>query len=613
MKTRLVGALLLTFGLNCACRDEPADRGAYFFVDHLDEAQASYDRQRFASVHKYPRFSDSVTLQEDTRRTLVPPLPSRFRFEVALRESPKLRFAVGAASLDRDTPLPFPVKFEIVLDRGEEEQVLYSHEVRRAGANEWRDEELDLSRWAGQRVGLTFVTEANARETIGVRPFWGHPALYQGRRSPAKPDLILISIDCLRSDHVGTYGYNRDTTPNIDRFAEDGVVYEQAASTSSWTLPSHMSMLTGLAPSLHGVVNRDQKLGKDTLYLPELLARGGYETRAVVTWWFVSRLFGFDRGFHAFRLRTQAPADKVVDDALSAIASARTQSQFLFLHFLEAHWPYIPPREFSERFGDRPRDITSVNDLVDEGLAPTEPKQVEELIQLYDGEIAYVDQELGRFFERLKSMGLYDSSLIVVTADHGEAFYEHGHWQHGDSLYEEVLRVPLIVKWPGSPVTGRVSTPVSSASLFRTFLDAAKLPVEAPGRVAGLAGYAGRKDLSVTAMPIASELSWAPLGRRGHWPPPGITMMRSFRSGNWKYIATLGDDGEILKQELYDLVTDPGERHDRSAELSAEISRFQQLLSAHDQLAESLAGADRGVEIDPATQKSLESLGYVSH
>jgi arylsulfatase A-like enzyme len=360
------------------------------------------------------------------------------------------------------------------------------------------------------------------------------------------------------------------------------------------------------------VVSRYQKLGKDTLYLPELLARAGYETRAVVTWWFVSRLFGFDRGFHAFRLRQQAPAEKVVDDALAAVASAEGQSQFVFLHFLEAHWPYVPHPELHGRFGDRPGDVSALNELVGEGLPPTEPKQVEELVRLYDGEIASVDRELGRFFAGLKSLGRYDSSLIVVTADHGEAFYEHGHWQHGDSLYEEVLRVPLIVKWPGSPVTGRVSTPVSSTSLFRTFLDAANLTIETPGRVAGLRHAAGSEG-SAPEMPIASELTWAPLGRRGIWPPPGITMLRSFRDGHWKYIATVGDDGELVSEELYDLASDPREERNESLNAPAQLARFHELLRAHVQMAKSLGGADEGVEIDPETQRLLEELGYLSH
>jgi arylsulfatase A-like enzyme len=603
---------LLAAGLTGACTAGPTETGAYFFVDHLDEAIASYSQNQPASAQKAQSFSESITLKEDTRLALVPPLDSRFRFDVELQDSPRLRFAVGASTLQNEPELPFPVTFEILLDGGQEEEVVYSHLVRRPRANQWRDEELDLTRWAGRRVGLSFVTRANGSDTSAVRPFWGHPALYNGRENPAKPNLILISIDSVRADHVGAYGYGRDTTPNVDRLARDGVVYEQAVSTSSWTLPSHMSMLTGLAPSVHGVVSRNHKLGTDTLYLPELLARAGYETRAVVTWWFVSRLFGFDRGFHTFRLREQAEAKEVVDLALAAIGSATSQSQFLFVHFLDAHWPYSPPPELRERFGERPGDISSLNDLVGAGHPPTGPEQIDELLQLYDGDIAYIDRELGRFFDGLKRLGLYDSSLIVVTSDHGEAFYEHGRWQHGDSLYEEVLRVPLIVKWPGAVVTGRVVTPVSSTSLFRTFLDAAGLSVEAPGTVPGLLEYVGANAAAKEA-PIASELSWAPLGRRGTWPPPGITMMRSFRTGNWKYIATLGDDGRLADEELYDLDADPGERRDHSAGAPTEIARFQELLRAHVQVAKSLVSAEEGVEIDPDTKRLLESLGYLSH
>ena len=326
---------------------------------------------------------------------------------------------------------------------------------------------------------------------------------------------------------MGAYGYQRDTTPNIDRFAEDGVVFETAAATSSWTLPTHMSMLTGLVPSFHRAT-KWEKLDTSVPYLPELLSASGYRTSGVASWVYVSQIYGFERGFHLYQVMENPLASDVVDAALTQLAKNRGQSHFLFMHLLDPHWPYLPPREFIERFGARPRDISDLQDLIAHSKPPPSDRETQEIIQLYDGEIAYTDQELGRFFAELKMLGLYEDSMIIVTADHGEAFYEHGHWQHSQTLYDEVVRIPLIVKWPGGGAGSRVASLVSQVDIFPSLLEAAGIeppPTEAVDLALVIDG-----DADPEGRTAISEVTWR--------SPRETSMKIAFRTASSKFVVT---------------------------------------------------------------------------
>ena len=177
-------------------------------------------------------------------------------------------------------------------------------------------------------------------------------------------------------------------------------------------------MLTGLSPSLHGVI-RQKKLSRDLPYLPQLLSEVGYQVDGVASWYFVSQHFGFARGFHSYRLMVGSTADRVVDAALDSIGRAEGTEQFLFVHVIDPHWPYLPPRSWLEQFGPRPPDISDLLDKVFDGNSPKDQAEVEDVTRLYDAEIGHVDEQIGRLFDELKARGLYEDALIIVTADHG--------------------------------------------------------------------------------------------------------------------------------------------------------------------------------------------------
>jgi arylsulfatase A-like enzyme/Flp pilus assembly protein TadD len=388
----------------------------------------------------------------------------------------------------------------------------------------------------------------------------------------------LISLDTTRADHLGCYGYAAAATPTLDTWAREGVVFDRAMTQVPVTLPAHTSLLTGLAQETHGV--RDNglyRLGQEWPTLAETLSDKGWATTAVVGAAVLDRQYGLGRGFEHWDDRVsgvggmaiaERSATEVTDAALRA-AELLGPPYFLFVHYFDAHADYRPPAPFA-------------------GIGTP-----------YDGEIAYVDHELGRLRDGLRSRGLLDNTIIAVVADHGEGLDQHGEATHGVFLYQSTLRVPWILWAPGRlPAARRVSQLTALIDVMPTLIDLADL--ELPG------GLDGRSMNGVWSDPesagpdrwltIDSEFGfnsygWAPLG--------GLT------DGRLKWI-------DAPRRELYDLATDPGELRDLAADRPQESKRLAELWSR-------LRGADHRA-LPPGDLESeeqaellarLASLGYV--
>jgi arylsulfatase A-like enzyme len=608
----------LAFGmLGCQLASQEED-SAFFFVDNAHRAKISIDGR---VIRNFPRkLRETFTLTGVTRRALAPPLSVRVSFDLEVPPEPVLRFAIGASTMDNPTLLA-PVEFLVLVDAEGSETVVFSETVRRSKPNQWFPREVDLSPWTNSQISLSFETKraASGRPSADkhILPLWGNPTLSSRAASPAGPNMILISVDCLRADHVGAYGYERDTTPGIDAFAEESAVYETAIATSSFTLPTHASMLTGLPPSIHGATVRSM-IPRSVPYLPELLAEAGYRVNAVVSAAFLAPSYGFSRGFHTYE-HSSGKAANLVDDAIALLREGEGQSQFLFLHLFDIHWPYTPPRELISRFEERPNDISSLLERVERRETPRSAEEIEQIVGLYDGAILYVDQELSRFFEALQDLQLYDKSLIVLTADHGEAFYEHDHWEHarpwlhdGPGLYEEVIHIPLIVKWPGQASGARIGNVVSQGDIFPTLLEAAGL--KSPnGWTCSLRRYLeGTPDVPRRHPVIAEFTAFSKHN--------GASMQVALRSKHYKYIATLRSDvldeiysGGIDEEELYDMAADPGETRNLIGESGIDVGRYRRALRAYLEEAEKSRLQRRGQEVnlDEANRDRLKELGYI--
>ncbi len=390
----------------------------------------------------------------------------------------------------------------------------------------------------------------------------------RGRFDQAHEDVILIVVDTLRADHLGVYGSGRSTSPRIDALARRATVFDAAWSAAPWTLPSMMSIMTSRWPSSHRVENDGLKLGQDVPTLGETMQRAGYSTGAFVSNVYVSAPFGFNRGFDTFEdfgvtepgyrpeARMEPTADRVTDAAVAWLGRQEHKPVFLFVHYFDPHWPYEPPERFRALYpddyhGPLDADYDSISKFQDP-RRPLPDGYRRFLIDRYDGEIRFVDEQIGRLLDGLAAAGRGSRAWIVFTADHGEEFKDHGSIGHGRRLYEEVVRVPLVVGRaapPAAPPAARIALPVSGIDLFPT--------------IAELAGAVPPPGLQGTS--LASLLRGAPAAPASDRPLVCETIrlnahLKAIRRGPLKLIQSMDEN----HTELYDLAADPGERDDLS-------------------------------------------------
>ena len=422
----------------------------------------------------------------------------------------------------------------------------------------WLPRRVDLARFAGRTLELEVGAEG-APATVSV----GTP-LVEGRLPAGDPpNLLLYVVDCLRADHVGAYGYPRPTTPHLDALARDSVVYENVYACASWTKPSVACLFTSLYPVFHGAQTVDDVLAPDRVTLAEALRGAGYQTGAYIANPFVAtRTFGLARGFdRVVQMLAQpqgvninaleADAADLTREASAWLAQHASRRFFLYLHSLDLHADYRPRPPFDATF-----------------LSP-ERTGAEREKDLYDNELAYNDRELGRLVEVLKREGLYDRTLIAVTADHGEEFGEHGTFRHGRTLYDSLLHVPLIVKLPGSRHQGRrVDALASNVDIAPTLLAAAGLAVPAAFRGTALppVGPGGTERRYVFAEQLSPK-----------------EVLYAARDARFKAIHQLIPRTEAL---LFDVRADPQERRNLLPQAPAEARAVMQELLGFTQLGQ---------------------------
>ncbi len=298
-----------------------------------------------------------------------------------------------------------------------------------------------------------------------------------------RPNVVLISLDTVRPDHLGCYGYPKATSPNLDELAGDGVVFRRTWTQAPWTLPSHMSLFTSLPPSRHRVDSINRVLPEGIITLPQVMQQQGYHTAALVNNGQVRDHWGFDRGFDLWReFQVDAPEGNCENITRQAVTWLDGQSQekpfFLFLHYYDPHDAYAAPDEFRERLGSS-LSGDAARQLVWQARSPDQPlpspKVKDELVAAYDAEIAWLDHELGKLFAALP-----ENTLLAVFSDHGEAFEEHGWTLHGATLYEEETRVVFLMRLPGNEHAGRiVDAPASLIDVAPTILRQCGLDVPA--------------------------------------------------------------------------------------------------------------------------------------
>ncbi len=480
--------------------------------------------------------------------------------------------------------------------------------------------------------------------------------------SPAEPaNVLLISIDTLRADHLGYHGYSRATSPFLDRLAGTSTSFERAISSSSWTLPAHASLFLSQDSSVHGVTNPNKSISGEATTLAEILQQLGFRTAGFYSAPLLASKYGFSQGFEIYD-RVEDPgldrstpieekriAEEINDDALRWLDGLEDQRFFLFLHYFDVHAPYAarlpdvpsycPPgasgRDYvsiaqvqtgrylemhgvaegvvaegsntrqtaraleSAGYGHLVQGFVKAHKLQGEQVSTAERQC---LIGLYDDGIRYLDSQLERLFEELRRRGILDRTLVILTSDHGETLFERDHRRgHGESLYQADLHVPLLISTPGPESGRRLKEWVSTLDVLPTILD--YLNADPPPNLQGrslkplIEGHGSR------AGAVAAEL----VGRRsksGSGEPDQWALIRS----PWKLIAT--DD----RLQLFDLLEDPGETIDLASREPDKLAELRRLLRERLRAAESLRSRLESPEVELTAEeiRELRALGYLN-
>jgi arylsulfatase A-like enzyme len=416
--------------------------------------------------------------------------------------------------------------------------------------------------------------------TAGERLFGGKGYRIQGS------SVIFISIDTLRADHLGCYGYHRETSPNIDRFAAGNLLFDRHFVTMPTTLPSHTSMMTGLHPKTHGITKNGLQLDQSLVTIPEILRDSGFTTAGFVSSYTLHSDTGFSQGFDHFSdVEGEIRASRILEGAIPWIRENRDEKFFLFLHFFDPHSEYDPPEGYNKWGEDR--------------------------VALYDGEINYVDDMIGRLFQFLKEEGLYDETLIILTSDHGESLGRQKHWGHGRYLYDEALQGILVIRFPSSLELEprRIDYQTSAVDFLPTIT-----------RLLGIEGDFYGEGMDIFGEDIRNRNYI--FAQRRHYERQNRKKVRrarveanfeygdkyAIREPEWKYILRTR-----YNDELYNLREDPGELKnilEIESRTDYDAGLYQKLIK--DWLEETPYRYETDMEITDEVKEKLKSLGYIN-
>ena len=427
-----------------------------------------------------------------------------------------------------------------------------------------------------------------------------------------RPNILVYLVDTLRADHLGCYGYERPTSPRLDAFAQEAVLFENSQAQTPWTRASVASMLTGMWPQSHGTNGDDDALSEEAVTLAETLGAAGYRTAAITGNGNAARVAGFAQGFDYFKylrnLRSDDPLATSADLNEAVFAwlddNAETEQPFLlWVHTIDPHAPYDPPEPFRSTFAPGVADpdlgsIATIQELNRQKESVSEAI-IGDLLDLYDAEIAANDASFGALLDDLRRRGLYDDLVVVFLADHGEEFYDHGGWTHGKTLHSEMLDTPLLFRLPGATSGQRSPHVVQHVDVMPTLLEVAG--VTTPQSVQG------RSFLPIVLAPEVTQwqdqgMAYLDLrGRRGH----------SFVDGQWKLIQ-YEEGGAEGFPELYDRRLDRVEKSNLAPQ-EPEQARFLAALRRRQEarLEAGLGPAEVDAEERAKVEAELRALGYI--
>ncbi len=557
-----------------------------------------------------------IRLGQEIRSGIYTHAPARITYP-GLKLPPAARFSAGLGFVaPRAASAPAAaaaVEFEMNVLSGDQTTTALKQTVSAADA--WHDVDIDLSAWAGQSVRL----ELHVTAADGVVAFWSNPLVYEP--APDAPLVVLYLIDTLAAEHMSLYGYARTTTPRIDALAAQGAWLDPSVSNASRTIESIPNLMFSLPVERHGVHHNTTLAPAGLVTLAESLRAAGYATASFCTNVNAGPRQGMDQGFDTFvdqigyyweDSQRTIPIERVRD----WIAANRRRPMFLYLHTAEPHAPYTPPDSVRGRFDrDYTGPIDGTYDPQRGFRAVRERRDLEHVVALYDEEILYADERFGAFLDQVEADGLRPRLRLVLTADHGEEFRQHGAWEHGLNLHNEQTRVPLVFYGFGPP-RGRIPALAQTYDVLPTLLDALRLPPPYP-----LAGASLFPNLRDGAPPGPRTVFLANHHYRTSPAPGGAPLIEyaAIRSDGWKLLlsampvvpAVSAPSAPPQRVQLFSLKSDPRERSDLAAarpdmarELALELLAWRRAQPPYD-------AGETTYQLDAQGIRNLEAMGYV--
>jgi len=547
-------------------RFHPSLTPGRFEIDFIKISKASHPSLSWL-ITGHPQI-DEATMGTETRPATLCPAPEQISCSIVPGPSTVLLFGIGIHPY-RWASLQETVTARILLKGTLGRKTLFSHTLdptHREEDRRWMDGRVDLSDFAGKRIHLIFSIESSAADPMAI---WSCPRLVHAlpEHRPKRPNLVLVSVDTLRADHVGCYGGDETSTPHMDALADRGTLFENAVSQASWTLPSHMSLFTSLYPVQHGVHTFNDRKGMATPSVIRALRDAGYHTLAITEGGATSHRWGLSDGFDSYFEFHEMPnrMSRVVDRAAEILNQNTEEPIFLFLHSFEAHdyWMWnslsdkalaVLPAFLGKNPPSRMEPVSSLLEKLQagaKGISLFTKEEGEWLHAMYRARIASVDQELGRLREILDSR---NDTILAITSDHGEEFEEHGARHHGHSHHRELLHVPLILYGPGIEPGARLTQLIRLVDILPMLSDLSQVSI--PWMISGSSPF------SLEAPSLAAGQTTFPFMK------PAKSSLTRFP---WHYIYDHDRDKELL----YRWDEDPTETVDLSQRHLEELQVFR--------------------------------------
>lgn len=641
-------SLLVILPTSCVKKEDPA---VFRFIDNLNQEnilltpfkEFSSDPQRFKeknpSLHEIadesPLLDSGVEenpylLKKKLKiglveiNTLLAPPRSNYRFSQKIPSNSFLEFTYGIrqdSELAQKKEESRVTEFSIVLESEDTKKEIFKSTLKLTLDQSlvFKYKKIDLSDYEGQKVQISFITRGSDKALA----CWFNPVLYAPPKNTK--NVILISLDTLRPDHLGCYGYSRDTSPNIDSLAKDSALFWNTFATSPWTLPSHVSLMTSLNCINHQVYQGNQTMDPSILTLADILRTRGYFNGAITGGGFVSGFYGFSKGFDSYHVRGQIQSKNSAEIASRAVLDwidrHKDRNFFLFLHTYQIHNPYSSPAPYNELFLEKSSTLTEIDMSPfrlnhENRYKPVMDDLRQNFIDLYDGEIRYTDETLiKQLLSKLKELNLYDSTMIILTSDHGEEFYEHKSWHHTHSVYNETIKIPLIIKFLNSNHKGkRIPEFVRIIDIMPTILEALDInPSKYQMDGESLFDLLGDEKQEMEERIFISELASNVMQR--HVPKKvainlgkhKLIINNEFKSEDLAYF--LSSLPEMEPMEIYDLEKDPDELYNKSRENPQLTRELLDFLRNQNKMTRKVSAEE--AKMSEELREQLRALGYI--